>query len=459
MRPDWRRTALSVSIFGVEGCWLYGVLLLTNLHALNDSLSVPGLMLLYPASVGLNWLLRRAGWHRVLERAASWAGWAAALLLMVKLQLYAGRAWSDTAWLASIPQSIAQIFDGFKPELLILLASIGLWWLGRRLSRMRPGFAIAVGEFQFGLAILVLTFFSASQLKVGMGGTLPTALAFFIFSLTGISIAHAEEGASWLSGSRRHWSMLLLASIGAVVVLGWLITSTLTPDALSVLLNGLKWLWGALMKALAFIASLLPAPEPGEMPTPPPGAGIEGGGENVNPLLLPEALRDKLSLVWAIVMIGLLLFALWRISSQILGWLRRKLAGASEGEVERLPGGFRADLLNLIRFLFVKLVSLLRLVKRRQKVKPVPEIASVRQVYRQMLRWAAAKGYRRALSQTPHEFMDVLAAALPEARLELGFITEQYVRVRYSRSSPDQAELSRLKQTWNTVQKIRVKKA
>ena len=121
----------------------------------------------------------------------------------------------------------------FKPELLILISTAVIWWLGRRLAYLKVNFAALVSEFQFGLVILVITFFVASQLGVDMAHSVYLIVAFFLFSLLGISVAHALEGTSWLSGLYQgHWSGLLLVSISLVLIVGFLISLLVTPDLL-----------------------------------------------------------------------------------------------------------------------------------------------------------------------------------------------------------------------------------
>ena len=93
-----------------------------------------------------------------------------------------------------------------------------------------------------------------------------------------------------------------------------------------------------------------------------------------------------------------------------------------------------------------------RLFRPRARARAVlPEIASVRQIYRQFLRWAAAAGFPRQQSQTPHEYLYQLAGLLPEAQGDLDLITQQYVRTRYGAWLPTEDELHQLRQSWYNV--------
>jgi hypothetical protein len=294
-----------------------------------------------------------------------------------------------------------------------------------------------------------------------MAHPVPVALAFFLFALIGISVAHALEGTSWLSGLYQgHWSGLLLASIGVIVILGLLISLIVTPDFLQVVWDAVKWvwglIWGLILKIIALIASLFPAPEPAELPPMPDMPAMEP--DEGFRLAMPEWLRSGLRLGWTVIMAGFFIFVLWRISSDIFRWLRRKLAGMAGAEYEPLPGAFKTDLLSLIKRIIRKLLGLKLLFwrKKREGAFP-PEITSVRQIYRQFLRWAASAGYPRYISQTPQEYCYTLVDLVPEAIEDIDTVTQQYVKARYGARLSTENELNELSQAWHRVKQIRLK--
>ena len=198
------------------------------------------------------------------------AGVARGLLLIIKAQLFSSLAWSDATWLLAIPRALGDVLYTFKPELLILLSTVVLWWLGRLLANIKINFAAMVSRFQFGLIILVFTFLIASILNLELTDSIAVTLVFFLFALTGISVAHAMEGTSWLSGLYRgHWAGLLLVSIGVILLLGLLISSLITPDLLQLVVSGLKWLASLVMRLVTFLVSLIPRSQSGQLPLPP----------------------------------------------------------------------------------------------------------------------------------------------------------------------------------------------
>ena len=459
MKLDWRKGILYITTIGIEGCWLYALMALLNKQVADERLSILGIMLLYPLSFGLNSLLRRLRWPKVCLRIISWVAWVVGMLFIVKIQLFGGLAWSDTSWLLAVPRAIAELIYSFNPELLILISTAVIWWLGQRLAYAKVNFTALVSEFQFGLFILVVTFLIASQLEVDIAHPAYLIVAFFLFSLLGISIAHALEGTSWLSGVHQgHWSGLLLVSISLVLILGFLISLAVTPDFLQLFLAAIKWVWGLIMKAIAFLASLLPSSCSAEQISPMPGVETIPP-EEFEAWTMPESVRNGLRIGWTVLMAGLILFAMWRGSSSIFRWLRRKLASMAGAEFEPLPGAFRADFLSLLKRIGFKLLGLIPRFRRKAERESVfPGVASVRQLYRKLLHWAAAGGYPRHASQTPHEYCYALTGLLPEAQGDLELITQGYVGVRYGASLLNEGELAQLSQAWHRVRQNRLKR-
>lgn len=167
---------------------------------------------------------------------------------------------------------------------------------------------------------------------------------------------------------------------------------------------------------------------------------------------MPESVRRGLQSGWTILFLGLFLVALWRISSSIFSWLRRRLSGTGGAEYEAMPGAFRADLLSWLKRIVRRLLGIRLLFPWGRKSGSImPEAASVRELYRRFLRWAAAGGFPRRTSQTPHEYFHTLADLLPEVRQELAFITRQYVSARYGTVPQTEDELRQLRQSWHKV--------
>ncbi len=455
MKINWRQDIVYATTMGVEGCALYVLLVLLNEQVTDGRLTILQFLLLFPLVFVFNKMLQWWRWPRALSYPINGLLWIIGMLIMVKTQLFSDLSFADPTWVLAVPQAITKLLYAFEPQLLVLVASAISWWLGWHLAHLRVGFATSLSEFQFGLAIMLIVFFIASQLSVPMDNAIPLTLIFFTFALLGMSIAHAQEETSWLSGLHGHWPGLLLVSIGLILVLGLAISAVVTPDLIQLILYALNWLLDQIMKVVAFLMSLLPQPGPME---PMPGMNMTAGepSEEFKMWTIPEPVLSGLRLGWTILTAGLILLALWRISSQIFGWLRRRMAAMAGAEVEPIPGGL-ADILGFLKRILLKLLGF-KLPVRRQK-KPEPhEIASIRQIYRQFLKWAAAHGWSRPASQTPYEYLYTLEEQLPEYTDALHFITKHYVNARYGLSSPSLEELHQLKQSWHRISQYRFTK-
>lgn len=456
MKCSWRRYAVYFTVIVMESSWLYAILALMNQSAAENRLSVWGLLLVYLLSFGSSKALQHLRWYKPFLTAISWLLWIPVMLLSVKVQLFINMGIADPAWLSAVPQAIASVFYGFRPELLVLMSSAVLWWLGRRLAYLSTEFAVAIAEFQFGLCILLIAFFVGYQLEIDQSGSVFTALLFFASGLVGVSIANAQEGNSWLSGwYQGHWSGLLLVSIALILLVGLFISVIVTPDLLRLFWEGIIWLWGVVERVLLWLASLIPAPEATQpLPTMPAMPG--GGAEEEFRMLwqIPEFVLTAMRWGWSIMMGGVLLFTLWRVSSQIFSWLRKRMTSPG-AEVESLDGAFKADFLGWLKRILFTLLGIKMRFKPKKKQFLSPEVASVRQLYTQLLHWAAAGGCARHTAQTPYEFMQVLSGVLPEAQGEIDFITRHYVRARYGLAVPVESELHELRQSWHRLRQTR----
>ncbi|MFC1910301.1 DUF4129 domain-containing protein [Chloroflexota bacterium] len=458
MKLNWKNSFLYLSILATESCWLFSLISILNAVADGEILSIAGLLAIYPISFIVNRLLLPLKIHSIPLFILNVALWAAAMLISIKFQLFSQSSFKDTDWLMAFPLAVTKMYETFKPALMIFLSSAAMWYLGRRVANMKINFSISTGEFQFGLILLALLFFSSSQISLDMWYAIPVAVIFLFFSLLAMAISHAQEGAGWILGSRRgHWTILLIISIFLVIFIGFIISTIVTPDFINLIISAIKWLWALFNKVLAYLANLFPPSEPAEpivseipeliMPTAEPGKIF----------LLPEILRKVLQFGWAILFGGMLAFALWRIMSYVFSRLRK---GSNKGEeTETLRGAFKADLLNLLRgflFPFKRLWSLLHIRKRTIRIPD--EIASIRAIYRHLLRWAASNGYPRLPSQTPHEYLGVLTNLMPEAEGDLNLITQYYVNIRYGVSFPHEDELYQAKQSWHNIKRCHLKK-
>jgi hypothetical protein len=77
---------------------------------------------------------------------------------------------------------------------------------------------------------------------------------------------------------------------------------------------------------------------------------------------------------------------------------------------------------------------------------------SVRQIYIRLQRLAAMMGYPRSPQQTPVEYLEVLASAMPELRAELASITAAYIEARYGPAPVSAVSVLAANNAWKRVE-------
>jgi hypothetical protein len=385
---------------------------------------------------------------------------------LFKLQFLDESSFFDAQWVISCLRSIFQLQNALNAEQITLISSIVLWWCGRRLSLIQIESRTVLSEFQFSMAIFLIILFIESQWDGQTLRLVPVILAFFLFSLFGMAAAHGQDARGWVTSIyRNHWLGFLVFYVVLIMAAGLFLGAVIKPDLLKIMVSSLKtaWEWVAniISELIAFLINLFPGFDQGALPpvVSKPIPEMEPSAF-VKLFRIPESVRKVSGFVMACIWIALILLALWRVSTQIFEWLRQRLANGEGAEVEPISGAFREDLIRLFKAvikLFSKWMGLLgwpfgRAVGRRNLS---PEAGTVREVYRQMLLWAASRGCPRDPSQTPHEYLKRLLKWLPEGKGELGFLTDHYVNARYGPSVPTRDGLERMMAGWKKLRRCR----
>jgi len=464
MERESRHGPLILLMGGMEVCWLYTALLLAAAKTGGGAFSPALILSLYPVSWGYERLLRSRPWPWLARAGASVAGWLLGTLTLAQWLFWPAPDLLYVSWPAAFASSLIDLVSFPNPEQLFLVSGALIWWLGRRLAALRPHYATVITEFQFGLAMLLILFFMASQWRLNLPGLVLVCLAFFAFSFGGIALAHGAEGKGWLySAHRSQWLSILLFAVCLVFAFGLLTSAIIKPELLKILLSIPKLLWHfvtELMRLIfAFLASLLPKSDPVLMPPPggPPAVPSDPPAW-VELLRLPPWVRRVGQIVVSGLWLILLLAALWSVSSQIVHWLRLKLEHDEGASYEPLSGAFKEDLSALLRLILDRLSRLLRFF-RRDRPDPVSrEAESARHIYRQLLQLGASAGCPRHAAQTPGEYLLVLNERFPAGRPEFSRITEHYVAARYSPFPPTRGALERMVKTWDRLKSRKVQK-
>ena len=465
MNQARQRDILFLAIAGAETCWIYIALLLLDVKAAGGDLPILGLLSFYPLAFVLGKAIRRLPWGKIRLFLLNWMLWFVWFLALAKHYAAPFGNPLEPAWLHSFVTGILQV-SSISSQQLILVCSILLWWLGGRLLRLRLDFSTSLTEFQFGVAILLILFFFESQWDLDLPGLVPTTMAFFVFSFAGTAITHAREAAGWLSGpSRSRWMSLLIFTILFILIGGMLIGALVKPDLLRLILSVLttiwNFIWDLIFRVISFLANLFSSDEPVNLPAMPSMQQAPAEPPEWTRLFrIPEWVRRVGSFVMVSIWIILILAAIWSVSSQIIHWLRQRLEGMNEVEVEPMSGAFLDDLLHLFKGLFLLASRFFRFLFKPFRPKPrmraaPPEVSSIRTIYRRMMDWAASMGCPRNAAQTPHEYLHALAQWLPEAGQDFALITNQYVLVRYGDSLPSHGTLDQVKTTWEKLRHVK----
>lgn len=458
MEHERHHVPLIFAVAGMQACWLYTALLLTAVKSGSDDLSPALTLSIFPVSWAFTRGLKKRPWPWLAKACAGIAAWSVFTFLLGQWLFRAG--YFSGTWLAAFASRLIDLPAFPNGEQLFFLSSCLLWWLGKRLAGLRPTYPALVSEFQFGMAMLLILFFMASQWRLDLQGLILVCLTFFAFSSVGIALAHAEEGKGWLyTAQRNQWLSILVFAVCLAFALGLLMSAAVKPELLKALLALPKFLWNAIAELLrmivAFLASLLPKTDPVWIPPPGGPPAIPGEPpEWVQILRIPEWVRRVGQIVVSSLWLILILAALWSLTSQIIHWLRLRLDHDGGASYEPIPGAFREDLKHLFRLILDRLSALIRRFRRDGRSSETKQAESVRHIYRQLLEWAASAGCPRHVAQTPGEYLLVLNERFPGASPEFRLLTEHYTVARYSPFQPTKDVLAQSVTAWNRVKRI-----
>lgn len=469
MNQARQRDILFLAVAGAEACWIYTALVLVDVKGAGGDLPILGLLSFYPLAFVTGKAIRRLPWGKIRLFLLHWILWFVWFLALAKHYAAPFGNPLEPAWLQSFGAGLLQV-SSVSSQQLILVCSLLLWWLGGRLLRLRLDFSTSLTEFQFGVAGLLILFFFEAMWDLDLPGLVPTTMAFFVFSIAGTAVTHAREGAGWLSGPfRSRWMSLLIFTIVTVLIGGMLIVALVKPDILKLILSLLtmawNFFWDLVFRIVSFLAGLFPSPEPTNMPAMPSMPQVSGEPPSwVSFLKMPEWVRKAGSAVMVMIWMALILGAIWSVSSQIIHWLRQRLENLNDVEVEPMSGAFLDDLLYLFKALLLSISRFFRFLLRpfrpqKSRRASAPEISSIRTIYRRMQGWAASAGCPRKATQTPHEYLRVLAQWLPEGGQDFTLITNHYVLVRYGDFVPDRDTLHQVSTTWEKLRRAKPTRA
>jgi hypothetical protein len=455
--PSIRTIAIYLAVIGMELCCLFAVLQVAN-QTVNNRLAPAGLLTILILSFVVFKILCHLIQFKRLATMLGWIiFWPLVTLCTIKFQLFWQTPVRDTVWLKSIPLAFSKILTSFEPALLIIICTVLLWWLGERLAAKKLDFPATISEFQFGLIVLVLIYSLAYVLEPDIHTALPATLIFFFCGLVGISISHDTVHGWFNTPGQWHWSVMLIFSIGLILLAGLVVSIIISPEFIQILIQALKWLWVTFEKFMQWLASLFPSSSLTEQSIP--GMEIPGGviPEKTHEFHIPDWLISGFKIGWSIMIVSLILLAIWRISSQILAWMRR-ITGSSSGETESLKVNFWLDWINWLKRLFSSLFRNKLRDEYFNNQDITSEASAIRRIYAQWLRRMASAGYPRRKEQTPLEYQAGAEGLLVGQKEAVRAITCEYIQVRYGGSTPSLQEIEGMKNQWSILRKTNLKR-
>lgn len=358
--------------------------------------------------------------------------------------------------------SFTQPLNFLPDELVILVVVLFLWWRGLRLGQAVPSVALAGLRFRVGVVIFVVFLFFFN-LYITRDIT-PYIVAFFFFGLMAVAVARVEE-VSRLRGGQvaplgRAWLGVLGLATAAVIGVGAIVTGLLAGPVPSQVLGWLSPIWLILIALLALILSLFIAAlaalvefVAGFIPNidlsfmAQVEERLEQVRESISRLgesLPPEVMRFAgiLQGVALAVFLALILIGVVRTVRRLQSAALRR---GEEGEA-LIAGNILAAAWRGLRDEGAS--GLARLVRRFGLGRELLAALSIRRIYAQMARLAAARGYPRTPSETPYQYLSDLARAFPDGIAQARLITEAYVNVHYGELPETPEGLATIRAAW-----------
>jgi len=391
---------------------------------------------------GSRWVLLLAGLAAVL--AAEW--W---LLFSPAYALW------NPAWLAALVEQIGRLAPG--PLLAAFIAALAWrqgttanWKSHDELSR-----SFVIGVLMLGLGLVFTAYVAPAE--GGRWGA--DAVQFVVASWAALSLAGVADASHLAaSGERprlsRYWVLALVTVVGAIIALGLLLTSLLTPQTVAAWLAQLAPVGDLLRQALLDVLYVLtyllflvltPLVElirrllgnhgaPDITPTnpftnppapPPPAAPLSP---------LADAVARALSIVVVLLAIGL-----------IVAWALRRQSDTDEAGVRE-----NRELIWSWDLVRAQLADLLARRRRPPLFAGLVGDANdpllwVRRAYRRVLGAALARGYARLPRQTPLDYLPILDRVWPAEAETLAALTAAYSAARYGQVPPTPQQIAALR--------------
>jgi hypothetical protein len=457
----------------MEVCWLvpWAVLLglWTDAAQLHQLLSPPSILaIVLLGSLSTQAFGRRAAANRGMRFGLVGLG-VLVSLIAVRLDQYP--ASGGLEWLGQLVAAVAVMLGQVSAPALAFGLGLFLWWRGVRLGIQTASYSDVENAFRWGIGLLlglglILAISTRpSLLAVVEARTTPFVVGFFFFSLVTLALGRLESlrTRTRALAINSQWLSVLVLVAGVVVLVALLVGQLLSFDLLIVATRPLFDLLGLALLILIyiiviplayivewliyFILSLVHA----DPTRQPPQPYQPGEVDNLLQRLLSQSVSPELLAVLkalgAALVLGVVLVVIARAAAR---WRSSNADADAAGEErdslwepDRLKRALIAWLRSLFRRGSLAVANQSNLAAASAPRSTRPAVASVRELYHQLLELGETAGARRRPTTTPLEHLPSLQAAL-EPDEDIARLTTAYVAVRYAEQEASAAELASL---------------
>jgi hypothetical protein len=480
-RLDWLATVIyPLAVILMESFWIYPWLIwLGTWPAFAESrpvLRLASVIITLAVSLLATRLVFRQRWSLWRMRAVIIGGGLVVILLVLAVDYRTGYGFLSGGWFTYVWHTLGTTFIQARTLVLAIPVLLYLWWRGIILGQTTSYFRDIYRTFILGMVALIVLIiiwqitgssgrFAKPGADIGW-----YVMAFFFFGLISIAVCHfywmrrtmPREEARLTSVWR--WLPIMLGVIGAMVLVGFGITSLFSPELFTNIGHGFNALGTFLGKIISYILwpvifvfewiirifVYLINLVRGQGPT----ANITG---NMTTPQWPEVVSKELpswateAIKWFVValVVGLVLFILAKAVSRMRG--RR-----ARDEIEEIH-----ESLFSWKGLSDDLKELFGMLRSRFRRKPAAvgsvfdEDAAgrmdIREIYRHVLWEGSRAGIPRRRQETPGEYSRRLRKSVPESEEPLKNITGEYENVRYGEISAPEEDVDRANSLWEKL--------
>jgi hypothetical protein len=365
--------------------------------------------------------------------------------------------------------SLASLFDLNKPGRapagpVVIFWVLLLWRRGYQLGSayftlVRSTFGMRLGILAFFWALLL----AGRSLRQDILSLVPF---FFFFGLLGSSLARADslslDRSSRGTAFGRGWIPSLLGIALAITVGGyfsaiWLSGMNLGRAAYAfelfaraVLTLFFLILFPVLVVVeivVGFLKDRLAGRFPQLLPDLASGGNSRTSSHSAWLAKLLEIASDVVLILLVVIVALIIMAVIWFV---FIARARRDPHGDEEREslgTGEVVNGLRQTLRDRWR----RLGEMLGILRQFGLGRDLLTALTIRLIYAQMEKLARARGYPRALSETPYEYRRELVQAFPEQEGDIQLITEAYVAVRYGEIPEEHQALEVVRAAWKRV--------